>query len=88
MGTWRKNLHLAALVMRRLITYSPNKRSPGGLIYKERRWERRETFSNFQVMRLKRIDEYWKRKRMKLNEKYSESSDFDSFLHLKTSGYK
>lgn len=42
-------------------------------------------------MRLKRIDEYWKLKRMKLNGKlsqYSESSDFDSFFHLKTSGYR
>lgn len=69
----------------------PNKKSPRGLLYKERRWERKEACNNFQVMRLKRIDEYWKLKRMKLNGKlsqYSESSDSDSFFHLKTSGYR
>lgn len=50
----------------------PNKRSLGGLMYKERRWKRKETFNNFQDMRLKRIDEYWKLKRMKLNGKLSQ----------------
>ena len=41
-------------------------------MYKERRWERQETFNNFQDMRLKRIDKYWKLKRMKLNGKLSQ----------------